>query len=225
MYINLGINLFEIFFFPKLKKEILETFVSFENYSLIFHALKKGKGVFFLSGHLSNWEMTAFAYAKVFRSKLNIVVKPQSNKGVNKKINMYREKCGNEMIEIGTSLRNIYTLIKQNEIVCFLMDQSAHPDYSVYAKFFGQKVSTFAGPAKIALKNNTEIVFAYGYRSKTYKYFITVEKIECSDLIGGATNENVEILTGRINEKLEHAIREHPDQWLWLHRRFKHVRK
>lgn len=225
MYVNLGINLFEIFFFPKLKKEIIESFVSFENYGLIFHALKKGKGVFFLSGHISNWEMTAYAYAKVFRSKLNIVVKPQSNKGVNKKINMYRERCGNEMIEIGTSLRNIYTLIKHNEIVCFLMDQSANPDYSVYADFFGKKVSTFAGPAKIALKNDTEIVFAYAARSKTYKYIVKVDKIDYSDLKGGATDENVQTLTERINQKLEHAIRENPDQWLWLHRRFKHVKE
>lgn len=224
-FINLGINLFEILYIPRLKKDLIETFVSFDNYDLIFKALKRGKGVFFLSGHISNWEIKAFTYAKTFRTRLNIIVKGQSNKRVNRKINQYRELSGNEMIEIGGSLRNIYSLIKKNEIVCFLMDQSAHPDYSVYADFFGIKVATFSGPAKIALKNNTEIIFAYSTRNKHYNYYIKIDKIDYSDLNGGPTDENVQILTERINEKLEAAIREHPEQWLWIHRRFKHIQK
>jgi KDO2-lipid IV(A) lauroyltransferase len=224
-YINLGINLFEILYFPKLGKDIIETFVSFQNYDLIFQALKKGKGIFFLSGHISNWELQAFTYAKTFRTRLNIVVKNQSNKLVNKKINKYRELSGNEVMAIGGSLRNIYTLIKRNELVCFLMDQSAPPDYCVYANFFGKKVSTFAGPAKIALKNNTELIFGYPYRNKNYNYIIIMDKINYDDLVGGATEENITILTTRINAKLENAIREHPDQWLWVHRRFKHIKE
>lgn len=224
-YINLGINLFEILCFPKLRKELIETFVSFDNHDYIFKSLKKGRGVFFLSGHISNWEITAYTYAKTFRTRLNIIVKGQTNKLVNRKINQYRELSGNEMIEIGGSLRNIYTLIKKNEIVCFLMDQSANPDYSVYAKFFGLNVSTFSGPAKIALKNNTEIIFSYATRNKHYNYYINIDKIDFSDLVGGPTDENVQILTERINKKLEAAIRAHPEQWLWIHRRFKHIKK
>ena len=224
-FINLGINLFEILYFPKLRKDSIETFVSFQNYDLISNALKEGRGIFFLSGHISNWELEAFTYAKVFRMRLNIVVKSQSNKMVNRKINQYRELSGNEIMEIGGSLRNIYTLIKKNELVCFLMDQSAHPDYSVYADFFGKKVSTFAGPAKIALKNNTELIFAYPYRNKNYKYIIRISRISYDDLHGGATDGNVRILTSRINAKLEAAIRECPEQWLWVHRRFKHVQE
>lgn len=105
------------------------------------------------------------------------------------------------------------------------MDQSAPPDYSVFADFFGQKVSTFSGPAKIALKNNTELIFGYPYRNKNYNYIIKIDKIKYDDLKGGATDENVQILTERINKKLEAAIRENPDQWLWVHRRFKHIKK
>lgn len=224
-FINLGINLFEILYFPKLGKDTIETFVSFQNYDLIFQALKRGKGIFFLSGHISNWELEAFTYAKVFRTRLNIVAKSQSNKLVNRKINQYRELSGNEIIEIGGSLRSIYTLIKRNELVCFLMDQSAPPDYSVYANFFGKKVSTFAGPAKIALKNNTELIFGYPYRNKNFNYIIKLDKITYDDLKGGATDENVTILTTRINAKLENAIRECPEQWLWVHRRFKHIQE
>ena len=178
-----------------------------------------------MSGHISNWELGAFTYAKTFRTRLNVIAKSQSNKLVNRKINQYRELSGNRVIEVGSSLRTIFSLIKRNELVCFLMDQSAHPDYSVYANFFGKKVSTFTGPAKIALRNNTEIIFVYPYRNKNFKYIIKISKISYDDLEGGATDENVAILTGRINQKLEDAIRECPEQWLWVHRRFKHVQE
>jgi len=225
MYENLGITLFEILYFPKLNRETIEKYISFTNADLVFKAMKKGKGIFFISGHISNWELTAYAYSKAFMSRLNIIAKSQTNKGINRKINKYRELCGNAIIEIGSSLRHIYELIKKNEIVCFLMDQSANPDYSVYSDFFGVKVSTFSGPSKIALKNNTEMLFAYGYRTSSFKYNIVWEKIDHSDLTGGPNENNIQILTDRINKSLEKVIREHPEQWLWIHRRFKHIAK
>jgi len=114
-----------------MSKELIEKFVSIEQHELVFSALKKGRGIFFISGHISNWEISAFAYAKIFRTKLNVIAKPQSNRFVNEKLTEYRELCGNEIIEIGVSLRTIFKKILQNEIVAFLMDQSAHPDYSV----------------------------------------------------------------------------------------------
>jgi Kdo2-lipid IVA lauroyltransferase/acyltransferase len=209
-FINLGINLFEILYFPKLTKDKVESFVSFQNYDLINEAFKVGKGTFFLSGHISNWELQGFAYAKVFRTHLNLVAKSQTNKRVNRKINQFRELSGNKVIEVGGSLRNIFMLIKRNELVTFIMDQSAPPDYSVYTDFFGKKVSTFTGPAKIALKNNTVMLFVYPYRNKNFKYIIRVSKINYDDLVGGATDENVAELTARINQKLEMAIREAP---------------
>jgi len=167
----------------------------------------------------------AFSYGKIFRRKLNIIVKSQTNNLVNNKVNEFRELGGNRIIEIGSSLREIYNIVKENGIVCFLMDQSANPDYSVYSKFFGQNVATFSGPAKMALKFNTPLIFAFPVRQKNYTYLINVDKIEYDDLQGGATDENVQLLTDRINQKLEVAIRENPEQWLWIHRRFKHLKQ
>jgi len=206
-----------------MSKELIEKFVSIEQHELVFSALKKGRGIFFISGHISNWEISAFAYAKIFRTKINVIAKPQSNRFVNEKLTEYRELCGNEIIEIGVSLRTIFKKILQNEIVAFLMDQSAHPDYSVYAEFFGQKVATFAGPAKMALKFKTELIFSYCQRNENFKYHIYIDKINYDD-INEFTDENVAILTQRINKKLENVIRENPSQWLWFHRRFKHIK-
>jgi len=206
-----------------MRKEMLDKIVSFEQHHLIVQSLRKGHGVFFISGHISNWEITAFAYAKIFRGKLNILAKPQSNKFVDKRLNHYRELSGNEIISTETSVRNVFKKILRNEIVCFLVDQSAHPVYSVYADFFGHKVATFSGPAKMALKFKTELVFAYAVRLPNYTYYIYVDKIEYDD-IKEYNDENVLKLTERINKKLENAIRANPAQWLWFHRRFKHIK-
>ena len=134
-----------------MSKELLDTVISFEQSHLIVQALQKGHGVFFISGHISNWEITAFAYAKIFRGKLDILAKTQSNKFVDVKLNEYRELSGNEIIPVGAPIRSVFKKILRNEIVCFLVDQSAHPVYSEYADFFGHKVATFSGPAKMAL--------------------------------------------------------------------------
>ncbi len=225
VFINLGITLFELLYIPRMKKRLLDKFVSINNYHLVDEALRKRKGVFFLSGHISNWEIMAFSYGKIFRRKLNIIVKSQTNNLVNNKVNEFRELGGNRIIEVGSSLREIYSIVKENGIVCFLMDQSANPDYSVYSNFFGQNVATFSGPAKMALKFNTELIFAYPVRQKKYNYLIKVGKINFDDLQGGATDENVQNLTDRINQRLEAAIRENPEQWLWIHRRFKHIKQ
>jgi len=178
-----------------------------------------------LSAHLANWELLAYLYPKLFNGRLNVIVKTQSNSLVNRKVNELRENSGNQMIEIGSTLRKVFELIKKNEIICFLMDQSANPDYSIYAEFFGKKTTTFAGPFKIALKTGTELLFAYMYRNENYKYFFTTERIDISDIKGGDTVENIQLLTERFNKRLENIIREHPEQWLWFHRRFKHIKE
>jgi KDO2-lipid IV(A) lauroyltransferase len=210
-------------YFPKINKKLLEKIVSFENTDIIFESLRKGKGLFMLGGHISNWEMQASAFSRVLNARINGVAKPQTNSLVNKKIIEYRELGGSKVIEIGGSLRSIYTLLNKNEIVLFLMDQSANPDYSVYAEFYGYKIATFTGPAKMALKNRTDIVFAYAYRKPDYSYVVRAERLIYDDLTE-YSGDNIAELTGRINSMLENVIREYPDQWHWFHRRFKHIK-
>ncbi len=168
--------------------------------------------------------MTAFGYPLMSGRKLNVIAKIQSNKLINNKINQYRELTGNKIIEISASLREVYSKIKNKEIVCFLVDQSAHPDYSVYVDFFGNSVATFKGPAKMALKFRVELLLSYGIRTKDFNYKIQFERIEYSDL-EECNDENIKELTQRVQKAFENVIIQHPGQWLWLHKRFKHVKE
>ncbi|MEO6694719.1 MAG: lysophospholipid acyltransferase family protein [Ignavibacteria bacterium] len=224
-YINLAINMMEFLYLPVLNKnkESISRLVKFNNHHILDRSFLLSKGTFFLSGHISNWELNAFAYPKVFNQSLKIIAKVQASKGLNGIINQYRTMSGNEIIQIGYSLRKVYEMINKNEIVCFLLDQSANPDYSVYVNFFGQRVATFSGPARIALKKRTGLILCYGIRNSDYKYIVNFESIEYGDLIESNDN-NTEVLTQRIQSGLERIIRANPEQWLWFHKRFKHVR-
>ncbi|MBK6538821.1 MAG: lysophospholipid acyltransferase family protein [Ignavibacteria bacterium] len=223
-YINLGIDLLEFLYIPKFDKQLLNKFVEFENAEVAEDCYKEGRSVFFLSGHISNWELTAFAYSLIYNRSLKIIAKPQASRKLNSKINSYRESGGNEIIQTGFSLRSVYEKIDLKQMICFLIDQSANPDHSVYVKFFNQNTATFSGPAKIALKKRPALVMGSIKRNIDYSYKITFKKIEYDDL-SGYSEKNVSELTQRIQKCFEDIIRKNPGQWLWLHKRFKHTRK
>ncbi len=206
-----------------MNEQILKKMVRFENHHLVDESFSKSKGTFFLSGHFSNWELMAFSYPLFYKDKLSIIAKIQASRGLDEEINKYRELSGNEIIKIGFSLKKIFEKLNNNQIVCFLVDQSAHPDYSVYVNLFGKKVATFSGPAKIALRQRPGLLLAYGIRGNDYKYKINFEKIIYDDLID-SSKENIIELTQRIQSGFEKIISENPDQWLWFHKRFKHIK-
>ncbi|MEO8209110.1 MAG: hypothetical protein ABI840_01005 [bacterium] len=222
-YINLSIDLMEFLYFPKFNKELIKKFVTYQNHKLVQEAKLKNKGIFILSGHFSNWELSAFSYPRIYGEDINVIAKIQASKKLNKRINEYRSLSGNKIIEIGLSLKKIFEKLRKNEIVCFLVDQSANPDYSSYINFFGKSVPAFSGPAKIALRQRPEIILGYGERNKDYSYTFGFEKIEYADLLEN-TNENIIVLTQRIQFKIEEKIRSNPGQWVWFHKRFKHTR-
>ena len=215
--------MFEFFYLPKLNKSLTESFIRFPDLNVVTKSRQSKEGLLFLSGHYSNWELTAFSYPEISGEKLNIIAKKQASKRLNEKINNYRELSGNEIIPVGFSLKKIFEKLRNNETVCFLTDQSAHPDYSVYINFFGKKVPSFSGPAKIALKMRPVLIFGYPIRNKDYSYDISFHKINYEDLYE-YSEENIKLLTQRISDCMEKVVRENPGQWLWFHKRFKHMR-
>jgi len=213
----------EFFYLPKLDKSKVNDMIDSINDQLITEAGLKNKGTIYVSMHYSNWELLAFAFPLLFGQKVNVITKIQASKGLNNIINEYRELSGNEMIETGHSLKKIFEKLKKNEIVGILADQSAHPDYSVYVDFFGKSVAAFSGPAKFALKQNASLMSGYISRNINYGYTCRFEKINYDDL-REYNEENVKILTQRIQSVFEKIIKESPAQWLWFHKRFKHMK-
>ncbi|HEY5124633.1 MAG TPA: hypothetical protein VIK14_12945 [Ignavibacteria bacterium] len=222
-YINLCIILFELLYLPKLSKEKAANLIRYGGEVKEEVFLDKNNLRFFLSAHFSNWEYSAYTFPQLFGEKLDIIVKTQANQSIDRKINELRQKSGNEIIPIGLSLRGLFEKMRKKGIVCFLVDQSAHSEYSVYVEFFGKNVATFSGPAKLALKFRPVLIFSVLIRDDRYNYTIITNEIHYDDLID-SNEENVKILTHRVQKKLEEMIRKYPEQWLWFHKRFKYMR-
>lgn len=168
--------------------------------------------------------MLAFSCPLIVGTPLHIITKKQSNRKLNDLINKYRSLSGNVMIETGASLKEAIKVTKQKKPICFLIDQAGHPDYSVYVDFFGRKVATFAGPAKLALAERPLLQSIFIVRGNDFKYRVHSSMIDYDDLTD-KSKENVEILSQRIQSKIEEAVKRHPEQWLWFHKRFKHMRQ
>ena len=194
------------------------------NVALLVEAINKSKPIIVACGHISNWEIMGIFTSIHIQKRLYALTKIQTNNKVNDWINKIRETTPLvKVIEIGASLRQLHTLLLKNEIICFLSDQSASPDYSFYVNFFGQKTASFAGPAKLTLKYNAELLFGYIHRNEDYTYSSYIEEIDYSDM-KGTFEEKSKLLTARIQKVIENTIRKKPEQWLWFHKRFKHVK-
>lgn len=221
-YINLGINILELFYLPKINKELTDEIVKVNNVELFEEGLNKGKGLILMSAHFSNWELFAYAFPYFAYHKLNIVAKTQASEGLNKYIMELRQSSGNSIINLGLGIKQAFTKIKEGEIVSFLIDQSAHSQYAEYVKLFGIDVPAFPGAVKIALRTDCELIFAYGIR-KNFKYEIFVERINTT-AYGDESKADAHSLVQLVNKRLEEVIRKYPGQWLWFHKRFKDAR-
>jgi KDO2-lipid IV(A) lauroyltransferase len=198
--------------------QLLKKFV-ISNADEMNEKLKYGKGFIFVGAHFANWELMAFASAKILKSTVNVIVKEQSVKILNKRINAIREAIGNKMIEMRKAPREILRALAKNEIAAMLGDQSA-PQESVTVTFFGQETQAFEGPAAFALKTGSPLFFGVPFRDGNYNYNMRAIEIDTS-VYNGYSGENVKALTQELMSLLEDHILMKPQYWLWFHKRFK----
>ncbi|HRE41658.1 MAG TPA: hypothetical protein PLG90_10005 [Ignavibacteria bacterium] len=217
-YINLFINLFEFFYFNKINSDNVLKYFSVENPEVMENAINSGRTILLTSGHFSNWELSAYAFPLIFKKPLDIIAKQQSNDELNILINKTRSISGNKIIQTGFSLRALYKLISGNNIIAFLIDQSAHSNSADYVDFFGMNVASFNGVSKLSLKYHTELLFAHAIRNDDYTYSLYMQRINYENLT------QVEI-TQKLQSILQKVIEDNPSQWVWFHRRFKHLKK
>jgi len=220
-YINAVTVIAEFFYMRKLSVEELSKLMKVENPEIIDEKLKAGKGLILISAHYGNWELGAVGVSVICGLPLNVVVKEQTNKRVDKSINRIRTSRGNKMIEMRNSLREILSALRSNGIVAMLGDQSA-PKENVKINFFVPGVPTFEGTAKIAIKTGAAVVFGVSTRNADGTYSLRLHEVD-TNKYKEANEENVKALTQDHVNLLVEYIKLKPDHWLWFHRRFKHV--
>lgn len=202
------------------KKEDYLKNVKLEGLENVKEVLREGKGLFFLSCHLGSWEL-AIGVTAAAGIPLNVVVKHARNKAVESFLQWYRKKTGAGIFLESYTHYEILHAIKKNQAVGFVMDQFMGPPIGLPVSFFGKLAGTAVSLALLLERRNAPVILVYCFRdSKGYPHVVFKPPIQFSELSSDRTKRLYE-RTQIVNDVLEQTIRKHPEQWLWLHRRWK----
>lgn len=211
----------ELLWFPNFTKETIRDRVRIENPELLVQLQAQKKGIIFLTAHYGSWELAIQAIAAQTNIAVCTIAKTQSNLLVDDKINHWREMLGLKIVPMGVSVREILRTLQNKGIVALAADQTAAKE-SVAVEFFGREVPTFQGPAVFALKTGAPIVLGCTVRQEKGDYTMHLVVVPSDDL-QTASEENILELTRRQVKATEEMIRKRPEQWMWMHKRWKHV--
>ena len=206
--------------FPRYTKENIERIVLLDGFENFASAQARGKGVLFLTGHMSAWELAPFAQA-LFGHPLHFLARAIDNPRVDALVTRYRCLSGNVPIEKNQSARAVLKTLAAGGTVGILADQNTLLAEGVFVDFFGIPACTTAGLARFALHTDAAVVPGFlHWDSALRKYRLCFEPaVELTRTGDDATDirENMQ----RFTRVIENYVRHYPDQWLWLHRRWK----
>lgn len=200
--------------FPQLNKAKIGDWIRYEGFEHFEEALRRGRGVLFATAHMGNWELSAFAHS-LMAQPMNVVVRPLDNRYIDEIVENYRALSGNKLIQKKDAARSILKALAQNEAVGILIDQNSSLDQGVFVDFFGIPACANVAFAKIAARSGAAVIPGFALWSEAeQKYILRFYPIV--EMTGDATLD-----TAAIQKQLETVIRQYPDQWLWIHRRWK----
>ena len=200
--------------FPTLNAQNISQWIRYEGLEHYIDAKGSGRGVLFATAHLGNWELSAFAHA-LMTEPMNIVVRPLDDARVDALVERYRQLSGNRIVSKREAARGILRALQNNEAVGILIDQNTTPAEGAFIDFFGMKACAGTGFAKIAARTGAAVIPGFALWSDEENKYV-LRFYPPVEITRDADQD-----TQRIHSFLERIIKEHPDQWLWIHRRWK----
>lgn len=215
---QLGRSFLEFLALPAQSREAVLERVDFEGFDPIFERGREGKGAIMLTAHFGNWELLGAAFG-MRTGRLKYLLPAQTNAGADAYLNEVRRRLGVEPLTIGYGMRTGLRALREGSFLGMLPDQDARRA-GVHAPFFGRPASTHTGPARLAIRAGCPIAVALVERTAPGRFHARMRCILTPD---PALPEEEEVLrlTSRINAAIEEGIRERPDHWYWIHRRWK----
>ncbi|MGH9522102.1 MAG: lysophospholipid acyltransferase family protein, partial [Terriglobales bacterium] len=173
-----------------------------------------------LTAHMGGWEVGSFVHS-VHGHPLRIVVRPLDNPYVNRMVERYRTLYGNRTFAKNDFARGLLSAMRKSETVGLLMDQNMTPPQGVFVPFFGVEACTASGIARVAMHTDAAVVPAFTiWDDVLRKYRIRFDPPLTLVRTGNA-EADVVANTAMFNQVLEEYVRKYPEQWLWIHRRWK----
>ncbi len=220
VYRNLGRVALALAKLPAWSKRTILQHVDFSGLEHFRAAEAKGSGVLLLTGHLGNWELGALAHGAVV-GPISVMVRPIANPLVDRIVEARRSAHGNRVIAKRNSAREVLKALAAGGTVGILADQNALPEDAVFVEFFGMPAAAHKGFAQLALRSGAAVVPAFARWDPASRRHVVEYGPEIETVRSGAAERDIEINTQRFQRVLEEQVRANPDQWLWIHRRWK----
>jgi KDO2-lipid IV(A) lauroyltransferase len=200
--------------FPQINRTNVGEWIRYEGFEHFENARERGYGVLFATAHLGNWELSAFAHA-LMTAPLDVVIRPLDNPKIDALVERYRGLSGNRLIGKKEYARVILKALHDNEAVGILVDQNASLEEGVFVDFFGVPACAGSGFAKLAAHSGAAVIPGFAlWQADERKYVLRF--YPAIEVTGDIVHD-----TQALQSRLEAVIREYPDQWLWIHRRWK----
>jgi KDO2-lipid IV(A) lauroyltransferase len=220
-YEHLGRTAMETAILPsRSRDEITSLFERVEGWNIVEERLARGNGLILASGHIGNWELGG-AYLAARGLPISVVARHMANPLVDNYLTETRERIGMDVIHDEQAVRRVPRALRSGGAVAFLVDQAAIGLASTWVEFFGRVAKTPRGPAVFALRLNAPIVFAGVSRLPSGRFKFTFEPVDVDRT--GEVDKDVDAIVAAYTRALESFVRTVPGQYLWQHRRWKHL--
>jgi KDO2-lipid IV(A) lauroyltransferase len=219
-FASLGRQLAEVCHFPEYTLENVDDVVVYDGFENFERAQARGKGVLLFAGHFGGWELSSFVLS-MHGHWMHVLMRGMDNEYLGQLILHYRTMHGNKAVDKDDFVRGLLSAMRKNEVVGMLMDTNMTPPQGIFVDFFGVRACTAAGPARIALKTDAAVVPTFTiWDEKLGKYRLrfdpAVELVRTGDL-----EADINANTQKLTSVIEDYVRQYPEQWRWVHRRWK----
>lgn len=200
--------------FPRIHRGNISQWIRYDGLEHYLDGKKAGKGILVATAHLGNWELSAFAHA-LLTEPMHVMIRPLDDPKVDRLVEHRRRLSGNRLIEKWDGARAVLRALQQNEAVGILVDQNTALSEGVFVDFFGTPACANSAFAKIAARSGAAVIPGFAVWIEAEQRYV-LRFYPAVPMTGDPQAD-----TARIQSLLEKVIREHPGQWLWIHRRWK----
>jgi len=205
---------------PRYTRKNIEEIMVLDGHENFLEGQRRGKGVLFLTAHMGAWELSSYAHA-VYGYPLHYMARPLDNARLDGLVNRYRGLSGNAPVFKNESARLMLRILKNAGTVGILADQNTMREEGVFVDFFGVPACTTTGIARVALHTGAAVVPGYAVWDESLKKYLLRFEPPLELVRTGDAERDIVENTQRFAKVTEEIIRKYPEQWVWVHARWK----